>query len=162
MHWRQRGLALSVPLSRIASTGPRWLSFVLRSTKNPMEPPSASRRYVLLYREVELGEVLQRDADFPNCSGTWTPSPSFDNPEIRSQIRAYVEFSEHADSLLTPDFHSTPAWEAYTRAREPEFLDLIESRDWALRDASGVRHPLVVPNFCVGEIVWRWDARRAG
>ena len=49
-----------------------------------MEPQSASRRYVLFYAEVELGEVVQRDADFPNCSGTWTPSPKSDNPEIRS------------------------------------------------------------------------------
>ena len=126
-----------------------------------MEPQSASRRYVLLYGEVELGEVIQLDADFPNCFGTWTPSPNSDNPEIRSRIRAYVEFSEHADSLMTPDFHLTPAWEAYTLAREPEFLDLIESASWALRDENGVRHPLLVPNFCVGDkIVWRWDALR--
>jgi len=122
-----------------------------------MEPQSASRRYVLLYGEVELGEVIQRDADFPNCSGTWTPSPNSDNPEIRSFIRAYVQYSEHADSLMTPDRHSTPASEAYTLEKEPEFEDLIESTDWALRDGDGVRHPLLVPIFFVGgEIGWRW------
>jgi hypothetical protein len=111
---------------------------------------------VLLYGDVELGEVTQQDSDFPNCSGTWRPYPHADNPEIRSFIRAYVEFSEHADSLRTPDV--TPAWKAYTLEREPEFEDLIESTDWALRDEDGVRHPLLVPNFCVGgEIVWRWN-----
>src|SRR6266481_2096392 len=101
-----------------------------------MATRSDSRRYVLLYGDVELGEVTQQDSDFPNCSGTWRPYPHADNPEIRSFIRAYVEFSEHADSLRTPDV--TPAWEAYTLEREPEFEDLIESTDWALRD-EGVR-----------------------
>jgi|KBSSwiStaDraftv2_1062776.scaffolds.fasta_scaffold139792_2 hypothetical protein len=121
-----------------------------------MATPSDSRRYVLLYGDVELGEVTQQDSDFPNCSGTWRPYAQADNPEIRSFIRAYVEFSEHADSLRTPDI--TPAWEAYTREKEPEFEDLIESTDWALRDEDGVRHPLLVPLFGVGgEIGWRWN-----
>ena len=133
----------------------------VRPTKNTMEPQSASRRYVLLYGQVELGEIIQRDADFPNCSGIWTSSPNSDNPEIRSRVQAYIEFSEHADSLLTPDFHDTPASEAYTLAREPEFLDLIESHNWALRDANGVRHPLLIPIFYANhEIGWRWNFHR--
>src|SRR3954453_19368393 len=98
-----------------------------------MVTQSGSKRYVLLYAEVEFGEVTQQDSDFPNCSGTWRPYTDADNPEIRSRIQAYVEFSEYADSLLTPDFHLTPAWEAYTLEREQEFEDLIESTDWALR-----------------------------
>ncbi len=116
-----------------------------------MATRSDSRRYVLLYAQVEIGEVIQRDADFPNCSGTWTPSPNSDNPEIRSFIRAYVEYSEQADSLMTPDLHSTPASEAYM------LESLIESTDWALRDGDGVRHGLLIPTFWVGgEIGWRW------
>ena len=112
---------------------------------------------MLLYGDVELGEVTQQDSDFPNCSGTWTPSPNSDNPEIRSRIREYVEYSEHADSLMTPDFHSTPASEAYMLEREPGFEDLIESTEWALRDEDGVRHGLPIPIFFVGgEIGWRW------
>lgn len=122
-----------------------------------MATRSDSRRYVLLYGDVELGEVTQLDSDFPNCFGTWSPYTHADNPEIRSSIRAYVEFSEHADSLMIPNYHSTPAWEAYTLEREPEFEDLIESTDWALRDKDGVRHPLLIPNFFVGgKIGWRW------
>jgi hypothetical protein len=88
---------------------------------------SASRRYVLFYGEVELGEVVQRDADFPNCFATWLPSANIDRPDLRSRIRAYVEYSEQADSPMNPDV--TPAWEALTREREFEFLDLIESSD---------------------------------
>src|SRR4051794_40732991 len=102
-----------------------------------MATRSDPRRYVLLYGAVELGEVTHQDSDFPNCSGTWRPYPHADNPEIRRFIRAYVEYSGHADSL-TKNFHVTPAWEAYTLEREPEFEDLIESTDWALRDEDGV------------------------
>jgi len=123
-----------------------------------MTAQSDSRRYVLLYGDVELGAVTQLDSDFPNCFGTWSPYIYADSPEVRSFVRAYVEYSEHADSLMTPDFHLNPAWEAYTLEREPEFQDLIESTDWALRDTSGVRHPIVVPNFCVGgKLVWCWN-----
>jgi hypothetical protein len=56
----------------------------------------------------------------------------------------------------------TPAREAYTRAREPKFRDLIESTEWALRDEDGARHPFLVPSFCMGrELVWRYNPRRA-
>ena len=42
--------------------------------------------------------------------------------------------------------------------REPEFEDLIESTEWALRDEDGVRHGLLIPIFGVGgEIGWRWN-----
>jgi hypothetical protein len=124
-----------------------------------MTTPSDSRRYVLLYGDVELGEVAHQDSDFPHCSGTWRPYPHADNPETRSFIRAYVEYCEHADSLLTPDFHPTPAWEAYTQETEPGFEDLIESTDWALRDADGVRHGILVPIFGLGGgIGWRWNS----
>ena len=113
---------------------------------------------MLLYGDVELGAVTHQDSDFPNCFGTWSPHPNADNPEIRSFIRAYVEFCEHADSLMTPDFHVIPASEAYTLEREPEFEDLIESTDWALRDDDGVRHGTRVPSFSVGgKIGWRWN-----
>jgi hypothetical protein len=124
-----------------------------------MATRSDSRQYVLLYGDVEFGAVTQQDSDFPNCSGTWRPYTQADNPEIRNFICAYVEYSEHAESLMTPDLHSTPASEAYTLEREPEFEDLIESTDWALRDEDGIRHPILVPNFCGGgEIGWRWHS----
>ena len=113
---------------------------------------------MLLYGDVELGEVTHQDSDFPSCSGTWRPHSNADNPEIRSFIRAYVEYCEHADSLMTPDHHVTPAWEAYTQEREPEFEDLIESTEWALRDQDGVRDGILIPIFGVGdEIGWRWN-----
>ena len=92
--------------------------------------------------------VTHRDSDFPHCSGTWHPNPQADNPEIRSFIGAYVEYSEHADSLMTPDV--TSASEAYMLEREPEFEDLIESTDWALRDDDGVRDGILIPIFGVG------------
>jgi hypothetical protein len=127
-----------------------------------MKPKSPSRHYALLYGEVELGEIVQRDADFPNCSGTWTLSLDSGHPEIRSRVRAYIKYSERAESLMTPDGRSTPASDAYMREREPEFLDLIESTAWALRDESGVRHPLLVPVFFGGDqIGWRWNFGRA-
>ena len=120
-----------------------------------MPTRSNSRRFVLLYGDVELGEVTHQDSDFPNCFGTWRPYSRADNPEIRRFIRRYVEYSEHADSLMTPDV--TPASEAYMLEREPEFEDLIESTDWALRD-EGVRAGILVPTFGLGgEIGWRWN-----
>jgi hypothetical protein len=113
---------------------------------------------VLLYGDVELGEVTHQDSDFPKCFGTWRPYPQADNPEIRSFIRAYIEYSEHADSLMTLDLHSNPASEAYMLEREPEFEDLIESTEWALRDEDGVRHGILIPIYCVGgEIAWQWN-----
>ena len=130
---------------------------IVRPTK---KMGAASTRYVLLYGEVELGEVVQQDSDFPSCFGTWSPSTKTDHPEVRRRISAYVEYSEHADSLMAPDI--TPAWEAYTREREPEFLDLVESAEWALRDMDGARHPLLVPNFCARrQLVWRYNPRSA-
>ena len=129
-------------------------------TDENMTTRSDSRRYVLLYGDVELGEVTQQDSDFPKCFGIWRPYSRADDPEIRSFIRAYIQFSEHGDSLRTPDI--TPAREAYTLEREQEFLDLIESPDWALRDEDGVRHPVLVPVFSVdGEIGWAWNFSRA-
>ena len=111
---------------------------------------------MLLYGDVELGEVTHQDSDFPKCFGTWRPYPHADNPEIRSFIRAYVEYSEHADSLMTPDV--TPASQAYMLEREPEFEDLIESTEWGLRDEDGVRHGILIPIFCMsGEIGWQWN-----
>jgi hypothetical protein len=112
-----------------------------------------TRTYLLLYGDVEIGAVVERNFDFPNCSGTWVPVTKADHPELRSRVQAYVEYSEHADSLMDPDV--TPAWEAYVQEREPEFLDLIESSEWALRDDAGTTHPILVPNFCRGrELVW--------
>jgi len=119
-----------------------------------MATRSDSRRYVLLYGDVELGEVTQKDSDFPKCFGAWRLCSHADNAEIRSFIRAYVEYCEHADSLMrTADV--TPAWEAYTLEREPEFEDLIESTEWALRDEDGVRDGILIPIFT-------WVARSAG
>ena len=123
-----------------------------------MATPSDSRRYVLLYGDVELGEVTQQDSDFPNCFGSWRPYARADNAELRSYIRAYVEFCEHSDSLLTPEHHATPASEAYTLEREPEFEELIESTEWALRGEAGVRDGILVPLFSVGgKLGWRWN-----
>jgi hypothetical protein len=117
-----------------------------------------SKRYVLLYGGLEIGEVVEQDSDFPNCFGTWMPSANTDYPELRRRIRAYIEYSEHADSLMV----GGDEWEAYTGEREPEFNDLIESAEWALRDENGVRHWLLVPNFCRGgELVWRYNPGRA-
>src|SRR5215472_13146720 len=107
-----------------------------------MATRSDSKRYVLLYEDVELGAVTHEDSDFPHCSGTWRPHTGADNPEIRSFIRAYVEYSEHADSLMTPDV--TPASQAYMLEKEPEFQDLIESTEWALRDEAGVRDGILI------------------
>lgn len=122
-----------------------------------MPSRSDPRRYVLLHADAELGAVTQQDSDFPHCSGTWSPYSHTDNHEIRSFIRAYVEYSEHADSLMTPDV--TPASETYMLAREPEFLDLIDSTDWALRDEDGVRHGILIPIFGVGGTIgWRWNS----
>ena len=113
---------------------------------------------MLLYWDLELGEVTYQGSDFPHLSGTWRPYSHADDPEIRNFIQAYVEYCEHAESLMTPDFHSTPASEAYTHEREPEFEDLIESTDWALRNENGVRHPILIPIFgASGEIGWRWN-----
>jgi len=121
-----------------------------------MATQSGPKRYLLLYGDVELGEVTHQDSDFPKCFGTWRPYPHTDNPEIRSFIRAYVEYSEHADSLMTPDV--TPASEAYMLEREPEFEDLIESTEWALRDDDGVRDGILIPIFYVGgKIAWQWN-----
>jgi hypothetical protein len=123
-----------------------------------MATRSDSRRYVLLYGDVELGEVTQKDSDFPKCFGAWRPYPHADNPEIRSFIRAYVEYCEHAESLMTPDFHSTPASESYMLEREPEFEELIESTEWTLRRDDGVRDGILIPIFYVGgQIGWQWN-----
>ena len=44
-------------------------------------------------------------------------------------------------------------------AREPEFQDLIDSTEWALRDDDGVRHGILIPIFYVGgDIGWRWNS----
>jgi hypothetical protein len=114
------------------------------------------RRFTLLYRELEIGEVTELGADFPSFAGTWVPSSRRDHPRLRKHVQDYIEFSEQADALLE-DGDVTPAWEAFTGQREQAFQDLIDSDEWALVDAQGVRHALLVPIFCGGrEIVWRF------
>jgi len=48
-------------------------------------------------------------------------------------------------------------WNKFTEENETQFLDLIESENWYLRDGDHM-NPILIPNFCQNdEIVWRWN-----
>lgn len=85
-----------------------------------------TKRFVLLYGELEVGSVVQEDQDFPNCFGSWAPSLGDDQATLREHIAAYVRYSEHADALMAGSDVSN-AWESYVRECEPRFFDLINS-----------------------------------
>jgi hypothetical protein len=112
--------------------------------------------YKLLFRDVEIGTIHQKDADFPNVWGSFEPSIGTDHPDTREHIQRYMEYSREAGRLMEQD-PGGGEWDDFVAQNELQFLDLIECVDWWLVDATGERHPILVPIFYVDGVAWRWD-----
>jgi hypothetical protein len=108
-------------------------------------------RFTLLFGEWELGSVHEDDADFPTFFGNYELSPELANvPQLR-HLLDYVAFSIKRWPLIEADRLD----EAIGREEE-QFIDLVESEAWALRDEAGALTPILIPNFgTAGQICWR-------
>ena len=111
--------------------------------------------YRLFYRDIELGGVVEEDSDFPNLFGTFQPIASDDQSSVLDHLQRYIAYSVAADQLMQEG--KEEEWDRFAAENEPQFLDLIETDDWHLRDGDGIE-PILVPNFCQNNaIVWRWN-----
>ena len=113
-------------------------------------------QYRLFYKEVNLGEFISGDSDFPNMSGKFHSRAEADHETTRRHVHHYIEYCIAADKLM----HSgdDAAWEEFIEKNEAQFLDLIETDDWTLRDENEVI-PILVPVFYQNnEVVWRLNS----
>ena len=115
--------------------------------------------YRLFYQDIELGEVVRTDADFPSLWGTFQAKP-LGPGELCRHLQNYIHFCIAADALIQSG--KEDEWEQFIQENEAPFLDLIETNDWHLRDGNQVDGnqitPILVPNFCQNnELVWRWN-----
>lgn len=113
------------------------------------------QQYRLFYRDTEIGDIIQEDADFPSMFGTFRPAAESHGDAIRGRMQQYIDYSVAADQLLQEG--KEEEWERFCSENEPQFLDLIETDDWHLSE-EGTVEPILIPNFCQNDgIVWRWN-----
>lgn len=116
-------------------------------------------RYRLFYGEMEVGEVTEEDADFPNLFGRFVPTGS-GSGAAWDRLQEYVRNSVAADLLGD---ESAEAQSDFVVEYESRFLDLIESDDWYLLDEGGRTFPVLLPTFLrEGGMVWRWNFDAGG
>ena len=109
----------------------------------------------LFFGDVELGEVVEEDADFPNLFGTFCPGAATPNSSLNTKLQRYIAYSVAADELMNEGTEAE--WVAFAAEHEPQFIDLIETDDWHLVYADQIE-PILIPNFCRDNgIVWRWN-----
>ncbi len=87
-------------------------------------------------------------------TGTFTLEPVEANPGMIHRIKDYMQYWIEADRLAADSPHSL---EEFVEAVEPTFSDLINSNEWLLIDAKGIRLPMYAPTFTSdGKVRWRW------
>ena len=113
------------------------------------------KQYRLFYRDIELGEVVEEDADFPNVFGIFRPTANDDQKAIRDYLQKYITYSVAADQLMQEG--KEEEWDRFAAENEPQFLDLIVTDDWQLRNEEGIE-PILIPLFRQNNaVVWRWN-----
>ncbi len=113
------------------------------------------QQYRLFYRDTEIGDVIQEDADFPNLFGTFCPAAESHGATIHDRIQRYIDYSVAADQLIQEG--KEEEWERFCAENEAQFLDLIETDEWHLLSEKGTE-PILIPNFCQNSgIIWRWN-----
>ena len=119
-----------------------------------------NKQYRLFYRDIQIGSVTQEDEDFPNLFGTFRPIAGNEQNPVYDQIQRYIAYSVAADQLMQEGREEE--WDRFAAEKEPQFLDLIETDDWCLKDDEDVM-PILVPRFCQDDgIVWRWNVSLSG
>jgi hypothetical protein len=109
--------------------------------------------YRLFYQDIEMGEVVETDYDFPNSFGTFQPKDLGHDP-LCQHLQNYIAYSIAADILM--ESGKEDGWQKFMEENEAQFLDLIETEDWRLDGDQTVS--ILIPNFCQNnEIVWRWN-----
>ncbi len=115
--------------------------------------------YRLFYQEIELGEVVRTEADFPSLFGTFH-AKTLGAGELCRHLQDYITYCMAADTLIQSG--QEDEWERFIQENEAQFLDLIETEDWHLLEDDPTEGnnltAILVPNFCQNnEIVWRWN-----
>jgi len=115
----------------------------------------AEQEYTLVFDGRDLGTVTQEDFDFPNLWGRYKLFPDVSAVRELQHVMDYIAFSVRSAPLYQEDRADEVSSE-----EEAQFLDLIETDAWQLRDATGKKHDILVPLFEPDEqITWRWNIK---
>jgi hypothetical protein len=124
-------------------------------------------RYDLYFGSLKVGVVTETDGDFPNLFGTivyepWVSSPQ--SPE-EERLARFVALNKKSTRLMDIGDHVEVACEreAVNAELEAGFTDYnVWSEKWWLVDRGGRKLPVLCPILRGdGDLVWRWDPRRA-
>jgi hypothetical protein len=110
----------------------------------------------LFFRDIEIGKVIEDDADFPTVFGAFRPAEVANDSPLGRKIQRYIEYSITADKLMEEDEEK---WDEFAAQNEPLYLDLIETDDWHLKYESQT-DLIMIPIFGQdNSIRWRWNVK---
>ena len=117
-------------------------------------------KYDLYFHDKRIGEVSEKNSDFPNLWGKIEFDQSMDASS--GQINRFKEFIElnMESSRLVDVEHEEDVKDELEKINQrlEDFTDYIETDGWFLVDNSGKKHYILVPIFHHSrEIVWRWN-----
>ena len=112
-------------------------------------------KYLLKYKEVEVGEVILQEEDFLNMWGSFKINDSLDNEDILN----LVSLSKRESDLIEEDHLRDIDEELSIVSDNMEpYTYLIDSEDWVLINNEGDTLPILVPSFKSDDsLVWRWQ-----
>ena len=112
-------------------------------------------KYLLKYKEVEVGEVILQEEDFLNMWGSFRINDSLDNEDILN----LVSLSKRESDLIEEDHLRDIDEELSIVSDNMElYTYLIDSEDWVLINNEGDTLPILVPSFKSDDsLVWRWQ-----
>lgn len=117
-------------------------------------------KYLLKYKDIDVGVVEGKDEDFLNLWGSFRVNiQTFgsESEEIK-RLKEYIELSIRESELAERDCLENLTEQYKILKREMElYMDILDSEEWAFVDEDGnylnILSPLFEPD---SSIVWRW------
>ena len=115
--------------------------------------PKRMETYKLMYSDIYLGKITEKDYDFPNISGVVELSTLNLEDPTQKIINDYIQYSIEVNELILNDQEDEIDYD-----KQVPFLDLINSDNWHLILPNGTKENILTPNFFMDSgIVWRWN-----
>lgn len=112
------------------------------------------KQYILIYKNYELGTVAELSSEWPRPSGT--VELNYGLKDLNGELSTIFDY--FIFSIKSCDLLENNPYEEYVQfvdENESEFLDIINSKEWYLRDTFGKEHRIVIPIVAENnEIVW--------
>ena len=113
---------------------------------------SPGRAYTLVFGDAEVARVVEEDCELLSITGSYALlEPAREDPSLRDLVDL------HDLSVEKARLEGLGRLADRDPDQDPRFQPLLQSKEWALRNANGDRRPIAPPRFLTGgKIVWGW------